>query len=157
MSLFGLEATHESIRGPLKGTVSAQKDLQGSETETKELLGGTGERNIIHKEGTLICPSCKSMIFYKKETEKRLVAWPETTHRNTKTGLKSLVGGDWPPIVAHTTTCSVLSELWAVEVFKGQWRVKLALCVVGGPTSFYMPSSGFIIVHPERRENKMAY
>ena len=36
-----LEATHKASRGPLKGAVSALKALQGSETETRELLGGT--------------------------------------------------------------------------------------------------------------------
>ena len=39
------EATHEASRGPLKGAVSAQKALQGSETETRELLGGTEEKS----------------------------------------------------------------------------------------------------------------
>ena len=33
------EATQGASRGPLKGAVSAQKALQGSETETRELLG----------------------------------------------------------------------------------------------------------------------
>ena len=37
------EATHEARRGPEKGAVSAQKALRGSETETRELLGGTEE------------------------------------------------------------------------------------------------------------------
>ena len=58
---------HEASRGPLKGVVSAQKALQGSETETRELLGGTEENP---DEGSLICPPGKSMIFHKKETEK---------------------------------------------------------------------------------------
>ena len=40
------EATHEVSQGPLKGAVSAQKALQGSEMETRELLGGT-EENIV--------------------------------------------------------------------------------------------------------------
>ena len=35
------EATHEASQGPLKGAMSAQKAFQGSETETRELLGGT--------------------------------------------------------------------------------------------------------------------
>ena len=56
------EEAHESSRGPLKGTVSAQKVLQGSEMETMELLGGTEEYSV--------CPPGKSMIFHKKETEK---------------------------------------------------------------------------------------
>ena len=40
------EAMHEANRGPLMGPVSAQKALQGSETETRELLGGTKENSI---------------------------------------------------------------------------------------------------------------
>ena len=41
------DATHEASRGPLKGSVSAQKALQeGSETETRELLGGTEENSV---------------------------------------------------------------------------------------------------------------
>ena len=40
------EAMHEASRGPLKGAVSAQKVLQGSETETRELLGGTKETSV---------------------------------------------------------------------------------------------------------------
>ena len=41
-----LEATHEASQGPLKGAVSAQKALQESEMETRELLGGTEEKSI---------------------------------------------------------------------------------------------------------------
>ena len=37
------EATHKASQGPLKGAVSAEKALQGSETETGELLGGRKE------------------------------------------------------------------------------------------------------------------
>ena len=40
------EATYEASRGPLKGAVSAQKALRGSETETRELLGGTEENSV---------------------------------------------------------------------------------------------------------------
>ena len=40
------EAMHEASRGPLKGAVSAQKALQGSKTETRELLGGTDENSV---------------------------------------------------------------------------------------------------------------
>ena len=67
------EATQEASRGPLKGTVSAQKALQGSKTETKELLGGAEEKN----EGSLICPSGKSFLFTKRKQNKiQLVARP---------------------------------------------------------------------------------
>ena len=40
------EAMHEAFRGPLKGAVSAQKALQGSEMETGELLGGMEEKSV---------------------------------------------------------------------------------------------------------------
>ena len=61
---------------PEKGAVSAQKALQGSETETRELLGGTDENSVSPMRGSLICPPGKSMIFHKKETEKNCVARP---------------------------------------------------------------------------------
>ena len=40
------EATHEASRGPEKGAVSAQKALRGSETGTRELLGGAEEDSV---------------------------------------------------------------------------------------------------------------
>ena len=43
------EAMHEASRGLLKG--SAKKALQGSETETWELLGGMEEKRISHTRG----------------------------------------------------------------------------------------------------------
>ena len=46
-----LEATHEVSQGPLMGAVSAQKALQGSETETRELLGGTEENHVSPTRG----------------------------------------------------------------------------------------------------------
>ena len=45
------EATHEASRGPEKGAVSAPKALRGSETETRELLGGTQENSVSPKRG----------------------------------------------------------------------------------------------------------
>ena len=54
-----------------------QKALQGPETETRELLGGTKENSVSPDEGSLICHPGKSMNFHKKETEKiELVASP---------------------------------------------------------------------------------
>ena len=53
---------------PSKCAVSAQKALQGSETETKELLRGTEEFSIIPDEGSFICLPDKSMTFYLKQT-----------------------------------------------------------------------------------------
>ena len=53
----------------VSGTVSAQKALQGSETETRVLLGGTEEKKCFPDKG--------SLIFLEKETEKNeLVARP---------------------------------------------------------------------------------
>ena len=40
------EAMHEASHGPLNSTVSAQKPLQGSGTETRELLGGREEKSV---------------------------------------------------------------------------------------------------------------
>ena len=45
------EAMHEASRGPLKDAMSAQKVLQGSETETRELLGGTEEKSVSPTRG----------------------------------------------------------------------------------------------------------
>ena len=42
---------HEASQGPLKGTMSAQKALPGSETEMKELLGGTEDNSVTPKRG----------------------------------------------------------------------------------------------------------
>ena len=42
---------HEVSRGPEKGGVSAQKALRGSETETRELLGGTEENSVSPMRG----------------------------------------------------------------------------------------------------------
>ena len=46
--------------------MSAQKALGGSETETRELLGGTEENSVSPMRGL----EGKSMSFHKKETEK---------------------------------------------------------------------------------------
>ena len=40
------EARHEVSPGPFKAALSAQKAFQGSETETRELLGGTMENSL---------------------------------------------------------------------------------------------------------------
>ena len=44
--------------------MSARKAAQGSETKTRELLGGLEENSISLTIGSLICPPGKSMIFY---------------------------------------------------------------------------------------------
>ena len=68
--LFIYSFGREASRGLLKGAVSAQKALRGSEAETRELLGGTEENSASPMRGSLICPPGKSMIVHKKETEK---------------------------------------------------------------------------------------
>ena len=72
--------------------MSALKALQGSETETRELLGGT-EENSVPTKGSLICPPSKSMIFHKEETEKNeLVAGDAAERLFPKS---SLYFSDW--------------------------------------------------------------
>ena len=46
-----MEARYEEGRGPLKGAVSVEKALQWSETETRELLGGTEEYSVSPMRG----------------------------------------------------------------------------------------------------------
>ena len=50
-----LEVMHEASPEPLKGAVSAQRALQGSETEARELLGGTKKNSVHPEKGSLIC------------------------------------------------------------------------------------------------------
>ena len=45
------EATQEASRGLMKSVVSAQKALQGSKTETRELLGGMEENSVSPTRG----------------------------------------------------------------------------------------------------------
>ena len=52
----GIFLLPEASRGPEKGSVSAQKALQESETETRELLGGT-EENRVSQLGVIDLPS----------------------------------------------------------------------------------------------------
>ena len=44
-------ATHEASQGPEKGAMSAQKALQGSEMEIRELLEGTEEKSVSPMRG----------------------------------------------------------------------------------------------------------
>ena len=55
--------------------MSAQKDLQESENELRELLEEQKKKYFPNK-GSLICPPGKSVIFYKKET-KQLSQWQD--------------------------------------------------------------------------------
>ena len=65
----GAEATHEASLGPFKGAVSAQKDLQGFETEMRALLGGTEEKSFSPMRGQL----CDIL---QKGSRKKLSEWP---------------------------------------------------------------------------------
>ena len=47
----------------MKGAVSAKKALQGSEMETRELLGGTKENSVFSMRGCFLNEDFKSMIF----------------------------------------------------------------------------------------------
>ena len=79
----------------MKGAVSAQKALQGPETETRELLGGTEENSVSLMRGH--CPPGKSIFFYKKEAEKNF----ELVARPGKKGLlpESIVEALLAPVV----------------------------------------------------------
>ena len=71
------EATHEASRGPEKGAVSAQKALRGSETETRELLGGTEENSVSPMRGHWFALQANQWFFTKRKQEKiELVAKP---------------------------------------------------------------------------------
>ena len=65
-----LEATHEVSQGPLKGTVSAQKALQGSEKETRELLGGTEETCVSSTREHWFALQANQWFFPKRKQEK---------------------------------------------------------------------------------------
>ena len=58
------EAIYETSRGPLKGTIAAQKALQRSKTETK---GGTEEKSVSQARGHLSALQTKRGFFAKKK------------------------------------------------------------------------------------------
>ena len=59
--------------GPLKGAVSAQKAFQGSETETRELLGGTGteENSVSPTRGHWFALQANQWFFLQKRKQKK--------------------------------------------------------------------------------------
>ena len=59
----------------MKGPVSAQKAVQGSETETRELLGGTEENSVSPLRDHL--PSRQINDFLRKGNRKKLSKWPD--------------------------------------------------------------------------------
>ena len=66
----------------MKGAVSAQKALQGSKTETRELLGRTEVNNALPDKRSMICPPGISMFFLPICLTKYLIACntPGTYH-----------------------------------------------------------------------------
>ena len=68
------EATHEASRGPEKGAVSAQKALRGSETETRELLGGTEENSVSPMRGHWFALQANQWVFTKRKQKKNWVS-----------------------------------------------------------------------------------
>ena len=57
------EATHEISQGSLKGAVTAQKALQGSETELRALPGGTEEKSVSPTKGHLFALNANQYFF----------------------------------------------------------------------------------------------
>ena len=57
-------------REPLQGAASAQKAFQGSETETRELLGGTTENSVSPVRGHLFAIQANQCFFTKRKQEK---------------------------------------------------------------------------------------
>ena len=95
------EATHEASRGPEKGAVSAQKALRGSETETRELLGGTEENRVSPMRGHWFALQANQWVFSERKQKKiELVASPD--RHNVVSFFTTL---------AFTTTVILLSSL----------------------------------------------
>ena len=72
--------------------MSAHKTIQGSETETRELLVGTKEKDDLPVEGSLIYLSSKSIIFHKKQTEKNNELVTRPAAEQVATGTKRTLG-----------------------------------------------------------------
>ena len=60
----------------MKGTGSAQKALQGSETETRELLGGTTENSVSPMRGHYFALQANKL-FFSKGKQKKFRRWPD--------------------------------------------------------------------------------
>ena len=67
---------HESRRGPLKGAMSAQKALRGSETNTRELLVGTEENSLSPLRGHWFALANQGFFTKRKQKKIKLVARP---------------------------------------------------------------------------------
>ena len=63
-----LEAKHEASRGPLKGTVPADKSSSRVQ-DGDEVAGRNRREKSFPNAGSSICLPGKLMIFHKKETE----------------------------------------------------------------------------------------
>ena len=64
------EATHKASWGTLKGAMSAQKALQESKIEARELLGLTKEKSVSLTRGHWFTLQANKWIFFKRLTEK---------------------------------------------------------------------------------------
>ena len=89
---------HEASRGLLKGAVSAQKALGGSETETRDLLGGMEENSVSSTRGHWFNLQANQWVFTEREKKKiELVARP---------------GGRWPKGRRLGRLCGSLLSWW---------------------------------------------
>ena len=94
------EATHEASRGPEKGAVSAQKALRGSETEMRELLGGT-EENIVSPMGGHWFTLQANQWFFTKRRQKKLLMSRPAPHQSSNGGPRSA----WAPSRYRSRFC----------------------------------------------------
>ena len=108
------EATHKASPRPLKGAVSAQKAIQGSKTETRELLGGTGEKCVSPLRGHWFCPPGKSVILNKKkETEINWVSGQTWSTRPFLFGYKiNSFSSFWSADIQVALNCFLFSSSW---------------------------------------------
>ena len=71
-SLYLWSSRRNAYQGPLKGRVSAQKAFQGSRTETRELLWGTGEKSIFLTRGHWFAIQANRWFFLQRGNRKKL-------------------------------------------------------------------------------------
>ena len=74
MTSFVPQAMHKASWVPLKGTMSAQKALQGSKSRDEGVAGRNRKDQYFSDKGSLICPPSKSMILHKKGSRKNWVS-----------------------------------------------------------------------------------
>ena len=71
---------HEGSVGAFEetGPMSAQKALQGFKNDTRELVGGRKENNVLPDDGSLICPHIKMILCRDQMGKNEKVARPAT-------------------------------------------------------------------------------